>query len=78
VSPDPHGKVPDPCIYGLGLQVWSRTSTCANRTPRMGSRPPYGVRAAKSGVPGFQDRTYSSLNRDQGGGLEPTRVQTFI
>jgi hypothetical protein len=37
----PHGKVPDPCIYGLGLQVWSRTSTCANQTPGMGSRPPY-------------------------------------
>jgi hypothetical protein len=40
VSPDPHGKVLDPCIYGPGLQVWSRTSMCANRTPRMGSEPP--------------------------------------
>jgi hypothetical protein len=40
VSPDPHGKVWDPCIYGPGLHVWSRTSTCANRTPKMGSGPP--------------------------------------
>jgi hypothetical protein len=40
VSPDPHGKVSDPCIYGTGRQVWSRTSTCANRTPGMGSGPP--------------------------------------
>jgi hypothetical protein len=39
VGPDPHGKVPDPCIYSPGLRVWSRTSTCANRTPRMGSGP---------------------------------------
>jgi hypothetical protein len=37
---------------------------------------PYGVQAAHSGVPGFQDRTYPGLNQDPGGGLEPTRVQT--
>jgi hypothetical protein len=29
--------------------------------------PPYGVRAAQSGVPGFQDRTYLDLNPDPGG-----------
>jgi hypothetical protein len=40
VSLDPHGKVPDPFIYSPGLQVWSSTSTCANRTPGMGFRPP--------------------------------------
>jgi hypothetical protein len=40
VNLDPHGKVPDPCIYGPGLQVWSKISTCANLTPRMGSGPP--------------------------------------
>ena len=34
------GPVPDPCIYGPGLQVWPRTSTCANQAPRMGSGPP--------------------------------------
>jgi hypothetical protein len=41
VSPDPHGKVPDPCIYRPGLRVRSRTSTGANRTLRMGSGPLY-------------------------------------
>jgi hypothetical protein len=40
-GPDPHAKVSDPCIYSPGLRVWSRTSTCANRTPRMGSGPLY-------------------------------------
>jgi hypothetical protein len=39
VSPDPHGKVPDPCIYRPDLRVRSGTSTGANRTPRMGSGP---------------------------------------
>jgi hypothetical protein len=39
--------------------------------------PPYGVQAAHSGVPRFQDRTYTGLNQDPGGGLEPTRVQTW-
>jgi hypothetical protein len=35
----PHGKVSDPCIYRPDLRVRSRTSTGANLTPRMGSRP---------------------------------------
>jgi hypothetical protein len=35
----PYGKVPDPCIYRPDLRVRSRTSTGANRTPRMGSGP---------------------------------------
>jgi hypothetical protein len=39
VGPDPHGKVSDPCICGPDLRVRSRTSTGANRTPRMGSGP---------------------------------------
>jgi hypothetical protein len=39
--------------------------------------PPYGVWAAHSGVPGFQDRTYPDLNQDPGGGPKPTRVQTW-
>jgi hypothetical protein len=38
--------------------------------------PLYGVRAVHSGVPGFQDRTYTGLNQDPGGVPEPTRVQT--
>jgi hypothetical protein len=39
VSPDPHGKVPNPFIYSPGLRVRSRTPVGANRTPRMGSGP---------------------------------------
>jgi hypothetical protein len=38
-DPDPHAEVSDPCIYRPGLRVRSRTSTGANRTPRMGSGP---------------------------------------
>jgi hypothetical protein len=38
--------------------------------------PTYGVRAAHNGVPRFQDRTYSCLDQDPGGGPVPTRVQT--
>jgi hypothetical protein len=38
--------------------------------------PPYGVRAAHSGVPGFQDRAYPGLNQNPGGGPEPTHIQT--
>jgi hypothetical protein len=81
VSPDPHGRVPDPWIYSPDLQDWSRTSMCASRTPRMGygrpPPPPYGVRAAHNGVPRFQDRTYSCIDQDPGGGPVPTRVQTW-
>src|SRR5688572_32195476 len=39
VSPDPHGKVSNPCIYRPGLRVRSRTPAGAKRTPRMGSGP---------------------------------------
>jgi hypothetical protein len=39
VGLDPHGKVPDPCIYRLDLRVRSRTYTAANRTPGMGPGP---------------------------------------
>jgi hypothetical protein len=39
VGPDPHGKVPDPCIYGSDLRVRSRTSTGMNRTPGMSPGP---------------------------------------
>jgi hypothetical protein len=38
-----------------GPPGWSRTPTCTDRTPRMGSGPPppppYGVRTAHSGIP---------------------------
>jgi hypothetical protein len=39
VGLDPHGKVPDPCLYGPDLRVRFRTSTGANRTPWMGPGP---------------------------------------
>jgi hypothetical protein len=74
----PHGKVPDPWIYSPDLQVWSRTPTCTDRTPGMGSGPPpYGVRATHSRVPRFQDRTHPGLNQGPGGGPVPTRVRTY-
>jgi hypothetical protein len=38
--------------------------------------PPYGVWAAHNGVPRSQDRTYSGLEQDPGGGPVPTRVLT--
>jgi hypothetical protein len=40
VSSNPHGRVPGPWIYSLDLQDWSWISTCASRTPGMGSGPP--------------------------------------
>jgi hypothetical protein len=78
VSSDPHEKVLDPWIYSPDLQVWSRTPTCMDWTPRIGSGPPppYGVRAAQSRVPRFQDRTHPGLNQGPSGGPVPTRVQT--
>jgi hypothetical protein len=52
--------------------------TCMDRTPGMGSGPPppYGVRAAHSRVPRFQDRTRPGFNQGLGGGPVPTRVRT--
>jgi hypothetical protein len=67
VSPDPHGKVPDPCIYGPGLQVWSRTSTCASWTPGIGSGPSYGVRTTHSGVRDSRTEHTRALIRTQVG-----------
>jgi hypothetical protein len=39
VGPDPHGKMPDPCIYGPDLRAGSRTSAGTDRTPGMGPGP---------------------------------------
>jgi hypothetical protein len=39
VGPDPHGKMPDPCIYRLDLRVRPRASTGVNQTPRTGPGP---------------------------------------
>jgi hypothetical protein len=61
VSPDPHGRVSDPCIYIPDLRERSRTSTGANRTPLS------GVRATHSRVPRFWDKEYPGLNQGQAG-----------
>jgi hypothetical protein len=67
-SPDPYGKVSDPCIYGSGLQVWSSTSTCANRTPGMGSGPPcMGSRPSTVGSQGPRTEHTRTLIRTQAG-----------
>jgi hypothetical protein len=68
VSPDSHGKVPDPCIYGSGLHVWSRTSTCVNRTPGMGSGPPcMGPGPPTVGSQGYRTEHTRALIRTQAG-----------
>jgi hypothetical protein len=80
VSPDPHGKVSDHWIYSPDLQVWSRTPTCTDRTPRMGSGPPPppgGGRGAPRWGPRVQDITHPGLNQGPGGGPVPTRVQIW-
>jgi hypothetical protein len=78
VSPDLHGKVPEPWIYSPNLQVWSRTPHVYGAHPWIRIRtPPYGVRAAHSRVPRFQDRTHQGLNQGPGGGPAPTRVRTY-
>jgi hypothetical protein len=41
VGPDPHGKVPDPYMYGPDLGAGSRTSADTGRTPRTGPGPLY-------------------------------------
>jgi hypothetical protein len=76
VSPDPMGRCRTP-VY----TVWASKFGPGPPHVRTGPLewdldPPYGVRAAHSGVPGFQDRTYPGLNQDLGRGSEPTHVQT--
>jgi hypothetical protein len=71
------GKCRTPWICSPDLQVWSRTPTCTDQTPRLGSGPPYGVRAAHSRVPRLQARTHPGLGQGPGGGPIPTRVQTW-
>jgi hypothetical protein len=77
VSPDLHGKCRTP-----GYTV--RTSKFGPGPPRVwteplewDSDPPYGVRAAHSRVPRFQDRTHPGLNQGPSGGPVPTHVRTY-
>jgi hypothetical protein len=72
VSPDPHGKVPDHCIYRPALRVRSRTPTGANRTPRMGSRPLYvgsGPLTARSRDSGTEN-TQALIKARRGSGAD--------
>jgi hypothetical protein len=66
VSQDPHGRALDPWICSPDLQCWSRTATCASRTPgigfgpsRMGSGPP------TMGSQGLRTEHTRALNRTQ-------------
>jgi hypothetical protein len=61
IQPGSPRLVQDPHVYGPDPLEWD-------------SDPPYGVRAAHSRVPRFQDRTHPGLNL---GGLGLTRVQTW-
>jgi hypothetical protein len=72
VSPDPHGKVPDPCIYRPSLWVRSRTPTGADQTPRMGSGPlcvgsgPLTVGSRDSGI----ENTQALIKARRGSGAD--------
>jgi hypothetical protein len=81
VSPDPHGRVPDPCrtpVYTVQAYKFGPGPPRVRTGPlEWDPDPQYGVRAAHSGVLGFQDRTYLGLNQDPGGGPKSTRVQTW-
>jgi hypothetical protein len=68
MSPDLHGKVPDPYIYksrtpGMvqDLHVGKPDLSDGIRTPL------YGVQAAHSEIPGLWDREYPGLNQGQAG-----------
>jgi hypothetical protein len=62
MGPDPHGKVPDPCIYRPDLRAESRISAGVMSYPRDGSRTSLcGVRATLSKVTGFWDKEYPGL-----------------
>jgi hypothetical protein len=81
VSPDPHGRVSDPCqtpVYTVQATKFGPGPPRVRTGPlEWDPDPLYGVQTAHSGVPGFQDRTYPGLHQDPGGGLEPTLVQTW-
>jgi hypothetical protein len=68
-GPDPHGRAPDPRIYSPDPQGWSLTSTCASRTPGIGSRPPsrMGSGPPTVGSQGPRTEHTRALNRTQAG-----------
>jgi hypothetical protein len=64
VSPDPHGRVPDPWIYSPDLQGWSRT----RYTPGMVLGPPrMGFELPTMGSQGPRTEHTRALNRTQAG-----------
>jgi hypothetical protein len=68
VSPDPHERALDPWIYSPNPQGWSRTSTCARRTPGMGSEPSrMGFGPPTMGSQGPRTEYTRALNRTQAG-----------
>jgi hypothetical protein len=78
---EPHGRVLDPyrtSVYTVQASMFGPGPPRVRTGPlEWDPDPPYGVRAAHSGVLGFQDRTYSGLNQFPSRGPEPTRVQTW-
>jgi hypothetical protein len=66
VSPDPHGRMSDPCwtlVYTVQAYKFGPGPPRVRTGPlEWDPDPPYGVWAAHSGVPRFQDRTYPGLN----------------
>jgi hypothetical protein len=82
IQSGPPRLVSDPWIYSPDLQGWSRTSTCASRTPRMGfgpprmgSRPPTG-RSQGPKTEHTRALNWTGLELDLGGGPVSTCVQT--
>jgi hypothetical protein len=71
-GPDPHGTVPDPCIYGPDLQAGSRTSAGTDRTPGTGPRPlcegsgPLSAGSRDSGIKNAQ----ALINARRGSGAD--------
>jgi hypothetical protein len=61
VDPDPHGKVPDPYIYGPDLHGYKPDPWDGSRTPLC------GVQATHGRVPGFWDKEFPGLSQGQAG-----------
>jgi hypothetical protein len=68
MSPDPHGKVLNPCIYKSRTPGMVQDLHVGKPDLSNGIQTPlYGVRAAHSRVPRFWDREYPGLNQGQTG-----------
>jgi hypothetical protein len=66
VGLDPHGKVPDPYVYGPDPRLRSRTATSMPGPLGRAPGPPLGrVRATRSKVLGFLRKGYQGLDKGQ-------------